>query len=79
MHIELLLQISRDRKRTFDGDFLFSRSRMCEKIYLDAHLAHRTLVRTGGIWNLKKSQSEFKFKYDAVKLEYASRYYADFV
>jgi len=57
--IRLVLQILRDCKRTFDGDFLISWSRMCKEIHLDAHLAHRTLLRTGGIWNFKYLQSEF--------------------
>lgn len=65
--------------RTFDGDFLLSRSRMCEEIHLDAHLAHRTLVRTSGIWNFKRCSQNLRFKQNGPKARMASRYYADFV
>lgn len=60
-----------DCSRTFDGDLLLSRSRMREEIHLDAHLAHRTLVRTSGIWNFKSSQLELTPKREmVVKLEW---------
>lgn len=38
-------------KLTFDANFLFSSTRVREKIHLDADLAHRTFFRPSGIWN----------------------------
>lgn len=46
---------------------------MCKEIHLDAYLAHRTLIRTSGIWNFKSLQSEFFTLKHNVKLKWHLR------
>jgi len=53
---------------------------MREEVHLDAHLAYRALVRTGGIWNfMKRNQNQLTRTTRRREARMASRHYADFV
>lgn len=48
---------------TFDGNFLFASSRMCEKIHLNTDFSNWAFLCASSIWNFIKNKLDFIYKF----------------